>query len=220
MEAVFELISATSDGVFAVDGRQRIVLWNDGAKAMLGHEASEVLGRNCYRVVPADDASCDNGCRPNCAAMRAALAGRPFPTRDMMVRTKCGDDLCVNVSTMLVPSAWKGLSVLVHLFRDVSRQKEIEDLLHELVDRVAEARPPKRASARRHARGHRSMLDLTDREREILRQLSTGASTESIARELGISPITVRNHIQNVLGKLRVHSRLEAVTYSLRIGLL
>jgi two-component system nitrate/nitrite response regulator NarL len=47
-----------------------------------------------------------------------------------------------------------------------------------------------------------------------------GASTESIAQRLSISERTVRNHINNMLAKLGVHSRLEAVAYSIRNGLL
>jgi DNA-binding CsgD family transcriptional regulator len=52
---------------------------------------------------------------------------------------------------------------------------------------------------------------LTPRETEILGLLATGTSTEDIARRLSISITTVRNHIQRVMEKLRVHSRLAAV---------
>jgi PAS domain S-box-containing protein len=220
LEAVFQLISATTDGVFAVDRRQRIVLWNDGAKAILGHNAKDVLGRNCYRVVPADDSCCENGCGRNCSAMRAALAGRSVPTRDIAARTRDGRTVCLNMSTMRVPSDWQDLSVLVHVFRDVTTHKEVEHVVRDMIDRVSGAIPERRSKEISTIRNDEPTLDLTDREREILRQLSTGASTETIARRLGISPTTVRNHIQSVLGKLGVHSRLEAVTYSLRNGLL
>jgi DNA-binding NarL/FixJ family response regulator len=52
---------------------------------------------------------------------------------------------------------------------------------------------------------------LTPREREILSLLVGGASTKSIALRLVISPETARTHIQNILEKLGVHSRLQAV---------
>lgn len=51
---------------------------------------------------------------------------------------------------------------------------------------------------------------LTRRERDVLSLLAAGARTEAIAEALVISPQTARTHIQNILGKLGVHSRLEA----------
>jgi DNA-binding NarL/FixJ family response regulator len=51
---------------------------------------------------------------------------------------------------------------------------------------------------------------LTTREREVLGLLITGADNDTIGRSLLISPQTARTHVQNILAKLRVHSRLEA----------
>jgi two-component system nitrate/nitrite response regulator NarL len=52
---------------------------------------------------------------------------------------------------------------------------------------------------------------LTCREREVLALLSDGRSTTAVAAALGVSPATVRSHIQGVLTKLGVHTRLKAV---------
>jgi DNA-binding NarL/FixJ family response regulator len=52
---------------------------------------------------------------------------------------------------------------------------------------------------------------LTRRERQVIGLLVKGLDQDRIAEELVLSPMTVRTHIQNVLGKLEVHSRLEAV---------
>lgn len=57
---------------------------------------------------------------------------------------------------------------------------------------------------------------LTPREREVLELLVEGASGQAIARSLGISPNTVRTHVQSVLTKLQVRSRLEAATFAVR----
>jgi two-component system, NarL family, nitrate/nitrite response regulator NarL len=61
---------------------------------------------------------------------------------------------------------------------------------------------------------------LTRREREILNLLAEGIGTEGIRRQLAISRVTVRNHVQRILGKLGAHSRLEALAYARREGLL
>ena len=61
--------------------------------------------------------------------------------------------------------------------------------------------------------GHRNsrQTDLTVREREILRLLAEDHDLYTIANELHISYVTVRNHVQHVLAKLGVHSIMEAV---------
>jgi two-component system, NarL family, nitrate/nitrite response regulator NarL len=60
---------------------------------------------------------------------------------------------------------------------------------------------------------------LTTRELEILRALAEGASTGEVARSLGIRPMTVQSHVKNILAKLGVHSKVEAVTLAWRFGL-
>ncbi|MFB3737388.1 MAG: LuxR C-terminal-related transcriptional regulator [Candidatus Velamenicoccus archaeovorus] len=60
---------------------------------------------------------------------------------------------------------------------------------------------------------------LTPRELEVLQLLSEGAGGSEIARRLHVSPNTVRTHVQGILSKLQVHSRLEAVAFAMRHGL-
>ena len=60
---------------------------------------------------------------------------------------------------------------------------------------------------------------LTEREREALGRLARGESTEAIARAMGVRISTARTHIDGVLSKLGAHSRLEAVAYAVREGL-
>lgn len=59
---------------------------------------------------------------------------------------------------------------------------------------------------------------LTDREREVLAGLVMGDGSAQLGSRLGISPETARTHVQNVLSKLGVHSRLEAVALARRSG--
>jgi DNA-binding NarL/FixJ family response regulator len=59
---------------------------------------------------------------------------------------------------------------------------------------------------------------LSEREWEILRNLAEGRRNEGIAAALFISPQTVQTHVRNVLGKLGVHSKLEAVALAVKHG--
>jgi two-component system nitrate/nitrite response regulator NarL len=62
--------------------------------------------------------------------------------------------------------------------------------------------------------------ELTNREREVLWLLASGSTTRTTARDLCISCSTVKNHVQSILAKLGVHTRLEAVSLALRSGML
>jgi DNA-binding NarL/FixJ family response regulator len=60
---------------------------------------------------------------------------------------------------------------------------------------------------------------LTERETEILRMVATGLSYKQIASRLVLSHRTVQNHVQNSLGKLHLHNRVELVRYAIEHGL-
>jgi two-component system, NarL family, nitrate/nitrite response regulator NarL len=62
----------------------------------------------------------------------------------------------------------------------------------------------------------RLAAQLTSRERECLMMLVEGLDTTAITRQLGVSRTTARTHLQSVLTKLTVHSRLEAVSFAVR----
>ena len=61
---------------------------------------------------------------------------------------------------------------------------------------------------------------LTDRELEVLRLVAQGKSNREIAGDLYISENTVKNHVRNILEKLHLHTRMEAVMYAVREKLL
>ncbi|MEV6983884.1 response regulator transcription factor [Sphaerisporangium sp. NPDC051017] len=61
---------------------------------------------------------------------------------------------------------------------------------------------------------------LTEREMEVLRLVAKGMNNREIAKELFISENTVKNHVRNILEKLQLHSRMEAVVYAVRERLL
>ncbi|HEU5097442.1 MAG TPA: response regulator transcription factor, partial [Roseiflexaceae bacterium] len=60
---------------------------------------------------------------------------------------------------------------------------------------------------------------ISEREREILRLVATGATNQQIAYQLNISVNTVKVHLRNIFGKIGVTSRTEATLYAVRSGL-
>ena len=72
------------------------------------------------------------------------------------------------------------------------------------------------AAARERGDDRKLVEPLTPRELEVLRALTDGLSTPEICEKLYIAPNTLRTHVQNIMGKLRVHSKLEAVAFALK----
>jgi DNA-binding NarL/FixJ family response regulator len=71
-------------------------------------------------------------------------------------------------------------------------------------------------AARDKGTERRQIEPLTARELEVLKALTEGLSTPEICERLFIAPNTLRTHVQNIMGKLRVHSKLEAVAFAIR----
>jgi DNA-binding NarL/FixJ family response regulator len=61
--------------------------------------------------------------------------------------------------------------------------------------------------------------ELSDREVEVLKLIANGKDNAEIARELFISPKTVKNHISNILMKLQIDNRIQAAVYAVRSGI-
>jgi DNA-binding NarL/FixJ family response regulator len=97
----------------------------------------------------------------------------------------------------------------------LSKDQGLDHIFHVLPRLVAGASQGDRSSpaarARTPAPRAPGLAELTPREREVLNHLVMGEGTATLARRLGVTYATARTHIQNVLAKLGVHSRLEAV---------
>lgn len=95
---------------------------------------------------------------------------------------------------------------------------EILDLLMEAAGGGA-AFTPKMASKTLLAlseQGHAQVDRLTRREHEVLEHVAQGQSNRAIAVELGLSEVTVRFHLRNILSKLHVQNRVEAAVYAVK----
>jgi DNA-binding NarL/FixJ family response regulator len=98
--------------------------------------------------------------------------------------------------------------------------RQIEDVVRGDVvvpHRIAAGTTPAVSAEERNAKFLASQL--SPRELEVLTILAEGADSATISRRLRISPNTVRTHVQSILMKLQVHSRLEAATFAVRYGL-
>lgn len=195
-----------------------IVLWNDAAQALLGFTASEVVGRHCFEVLRCPTATR----RLHCARGDRAggCSAECVPAFEAEISSRSGERMSVGVTTVIVGSPDGALRL--HLLRALRRERQLEELLRSVVSTAAQLSAPGPEVAAAPADAPRApppVRGITAREREIVRLLAQGSSTDDIAAQLGITRRTARNHIQNILTKLRVHSRLEAVAYASARGL-
>lgn len=194
----------TSDGVYAVDYDQNIVFWNQTAERLLGYKAADVMGRKCFDVIAGGDFLGHPFCGSDCEVIECARRGRAPANYDVRTKSAVGKGKWLNMSIVVLTGRRKRSTVTVHLFRDITaeRKRRLQ------APAIAEAAP---------AGGDNDALArLTRRETEVLQCLSAGMTTARIATELGVSPTTVRNHVEHLLSKLGVHSKLEAVVLAAR----
>jgi DNA-binding NarL/FixJ family response regulator len=71
---------------------------------------------------------------------------------------------------------------------------------------------------RQEQEARQAIAQLTPREKEVLQALAEGLDSKEIAQQLGISTVTERNHVASILAKLGVHSRLQAMIFAVRHG--
>lgn len=212
---VLERIAGSNEAVFAFDGNDLIILWNKACEKLLGRPAYQVLGRRCYDVLCGRDVHGNRYCGPSCPITNQAR-GHPeeeLHTFLLDVPVAGGGTRRVATTPFTISGGHPSLATIVHVLRDPDAQASA--LEHELADAVAQPATP--GISRRAAAGH--VAALTGREQEILRTLARGLSTEAIAAELFISPVTVRNHVARILSKLDVHTKLAAVAFAYRNGL-
>jgi PAS domain S-box-containing protein len=202
------LLANTADGVCAIGVDGRIVFWNRSAERLLGYTAREVVGKPCCDVFVGRDPTGNRLCYQGCHVQTLVKRGDPVEHFEMATRTKAGRPVWLDISILAVPGARRDATTTVHLFRDVTTAHEVEALVRE---RLAQMRPPPEDG--------QPASDLTPRELAILRLIAGGGNTRAMAEKLHVSPATVRNHVQHILGKLGVHSRLEAAAYATRRGL-
>ena len=134
-------------------------------------------------------------------------AHRVFRERDLFVHGLRG----MNVTLLMIPGRRSHLYTVVHILQALDEQAL-----------PSAAQPANSSSLRPFAAPVPLRLavpdrpPLTCRERQILELIATGLQNKEVARELHISSVTVRNHVQNILAKLDVHSKLEAVSLAYR----
>ena len=205
---VSSLIERTPDPAFVLTAFGEIHAWNRAIEELTGIAAADALHHSFATLLdphgplgrPVDMDYCE----------RAVHDGgvRSF---DMQVRTTDGRLLWLNVSVLVLAPTRASPALVLHLAHDITASRLRRATYEQLVQaargvvRLADDEPHLVPAS-----------PLTEQEQRILRAFAEGLAPGQVARSLGISTQTLRNHLHHVNQKLGTHNRLEAVTHAQR----
>lgn len=219
---VLDVLAQSDTPAVATDGAGHILFWNRAAERLLNRPGREVLGRRCYDVLAGRDVFGNRFCHENCSVVSMGRKGEAVQAFEMVLTPPSRQEQALNVTILKIPSSRPDLFTLVHLLQPIDRSSR----LNRALERLGAARPtpapgdawPPAAATVGSLTASASAPPLTDREKEVLGWVAAGLQNKEVAQKLGISLATVRNHIHNILEKLDVHSKLEAVSLAFRQG--
>lgn len=206
VEPLLDAFAQSPDAVFVTDRNNRILAWNKQLERLLGYKACDVIGQTCASILCGTDRFGNRYCVDPCPVVQIANRGEAVRRFELRTITVARQDITLEVTVLNLPAPAPFRFLLSHIVRPIA----VSD---------AAAAPPPAAQSSREAVDARAQK-LTKRELEVLGMLSNGLATHDIADRLSIAPLTARNHVQNILDKLEVHSKSEAVAFAFRQKLL
>lgn len=211
LSPLFQALELSPDAVFVTDRSNRIVFWNAASAALLGFDADEAVGRDCDELLRGCDLFGNRYCSENCPIMQIANRGEVVHKFSMSIRTKKGDSVTADATILQLRSGRADDYWLAHIVQaaQVSESPAAD-----------EAGPPRPLHLVARESADARVRKLTTREVEVLGMLAAGRTTPEIAERLHISQLTARSHIQNILEKLEVHSKAEAVAFAFQKNLI
>jgi PAS domain S-box-containing protein len=208
---LFEFLEHTADAAFSVTDAGEICSWNASAEALFGFGRDEVSGKTCFDLFRGRGVLGTLVCTEQCEVRECAAHHRPIPDFDLEVKTRSGQSIWTNVSTIVHEDPKTGRRRIVHLMRSVVNRKGTEALVQRMLRTSRELLEAADGSARSEP-----IARLSEQEHRVLRSLSEGQSPANVVHALKISPQTLRNHLHHINQKLGTHNRLEAVIHAIR----
>lgn len=212
---VYKFLEGTADAAFVVTLEGEICFWNTAAERLFGYRAADVLNRTCGDVLRGKGALGALVCTGECSVQRCAVHTASIPAFDLEVTTSSNQRKWVSVSTIVFEDSRFHRRLIAHLARDITDRKAAEQALSKMVE-VSKLVTSIGDGPSRPA----PVESLSDQEHRILTLFAKAKNSTQVAKELGITLPTLRNHLHAINQKLRTHNRLEAVLHAMKRGLI
>ena len=211
---VREFVGKIKSAALALDDRNRLAGWNRGASQLLGHRAEDLLGQPFEQVIRARDAFGNFYCTRNAALHRMTERHESIHPFSIEIEDVDRIPVPVVVSVQVLPGGNPSAYYLVLRLQPERRRGLAEQIAATL---LASSFPTSSEwESSEGAPAGAGELDLTLRQREVLRLLAHGLSMQEVADKLSLSIHTVRNHSRNILERLHAHNQAEAVALAMR----
>jgi PAS domain S-box-containing protein len=212
---VYKMLEGAADAAFVVTHEGEICFWNVAAEQLFGYAAKDVLNKTCFEVLKGKDALGALACTGGCSVQHSAIHTDSIPTFDLEVTIGSGQRRWVSISTIVFEDSRLHRRLIVHLARDISDSKEREQAFSRMID------ASKQVISVGDVRTRLAPIEsLSAKEEHILKLFAKAKNSSQVARELGITLPTLRNHLHAINQKLRTHNRLEAVLSAMKRGLI
>jgi DNA-binding CsgD family transcriptional regulator len=214
-----EAFSRVSEPICLIDGSGHVQFVNAMATRVLNCN-NAVVGRHHHEIeafLPRQGEDCIV-----CGGLQRVEAGDELPSSQLEVSGPDGQCWLYVVRLPLMDTdGVSGLGLILLDRSFVRRWEALSLFLREMLlgSNPFVSRNYLNDTAERESREQQRFPELTAREVEVLHLLAAGLSARDIGRHLGITYNTARNHIQSVLHKLEVHSKVEAVAVAVAYGL-
>lgn len=194
--------------------------------------AAQALGRLCHEVFHGRDPFGNRFCGESCTVTSAVRKHEAVHRFEISTGDRSHSRL-LGITVLEIPDSRPGYFTAVHILEDIDERSRLaRELarrrdLHGPVNHAAPSGDGSMPITLQPSRGASSPAadidaavaeQLSEREMDVLRAIASGMANKDIANSLHISVATTRNHVQHILKKLDVHSKLEAVALAFRNG--
>ena len=208
-----EIVRVCETAAVATNEDDRVVTLNEKAAEYLEVEEDRLVGRSFSQVLKPRDAF-DNPLRYDSSLFLHFLQdGSPLHVFECNLRKGSGRYQRFTVSVVMVLGPRPRTHSAIYILWPVMRRRKADEVIARLLNSAGYEEEGLGAGLRA-SRTFATVL--TNRQIEVLRLVADGLGTDEIAESLGISVETVRNHVRNILSRLGVHSRVEAVSVAHR----
>jgi len=205
------IVERSTTAAIATDAEDRVIGINDAARSLFGYDNSgKVIGLDFAKVFQPRDVFGNPLGYDYSLIFQMLESGQPFKNFECQLRKACGDYQRADVSVVVVLGPCPDKYELVHVLWPRERRRQADEVISRLLN-IAEHPEVTGIGVKLRQAGNGKSL-LTDRQQEILLLVAGGKCSGDVAKALNISPETVRNHMRNILSRLDVHSRAEAVS--------
>lgn len=178
---------------WVVGADRQIRYVNSQAEELLGRTSTECVGQPCAEIVSAFREAGEPFCNAECSLFRLLRESAPISPLHLKIRN--GSSRWITIIPIRIQLENAEAALVECALDETSLRRPLEHFQHMTRNRSTVG----------------DLDRLTPRERNVLHQVSLNSDLRSVSDDLGISYVTVRNHVQHILAKLDVHSIQEAI---------